>query len=155
MRLAWQVEKSTCLFGGENKAATEHELHRSESTALATDDIYQDLSEVLQLAISKLDENVSDTSLYFLISWESVSASMTVSVVDDSRSNDSKVVVHCHFVGLASQYDAEPKRQEALVKWSDELRFWCKEYLSTDQGFSQFSLVALFAAGSRDTAVIL
>ncbi|AWF82087.1 hypothetical protein BTJ40_15310 [Microbulbifer sp. A4B17] len=155
MGLVWQVEKSPSLFGLGDSADTEYEVHRSESGAKTTEGIYQDLSEALQLAISKLDENVNDNSLYFLIGWEPLSAAVTISITDDNRSNDSKVVVRCHFVGLASQYDSDVERHDALAKLSDDLRFWCKEYLSTDQGFSQFSLVALFAVDSKDKTVIL
>ncbi|WP_444931734.1 hypothetical protein ACJJIF_08210 [Microbulbifer sp. SSSA002] len=153
MGLAWQVGQSSNLFDAVDNA--EREVHQAQSGALKAEEVYQDLSEVLQLAISKLDENVTDSSLYFLIGWEPASASVTISVTDDRRSNDSKAVVHCHFAGLASQNTVEVDRLEALAKLSDDLRFWCKEYLSTDQGFSQFSLVALFAVGSRDKAVIL
>ncbi|BBM04265.1 hypothetical protein [Microbulbifer sp. GL-2] len=60
--------------------------------------------------------------------------------------------MRCNFLALEKKIQAAESAQE---EFPDTLRFWCKEYLSTDQGFAQFSLVALFTDTNRESAVIL
>ncbi|WP_299585095.1 hypothetical protein [uncultured Microbulbifer sp.] len=160
MDLVWTLNQSSTPFGSTTGEGREHEIHYAESTALTNDAIYQDLAASLNLAISLLDKNVNDSSRYFLIHWESQEATLTLSVTDDCKKKDSRAVTCCHFAELEkrmldTQYSSEEEKQHFLAEFSENLRFWCKEFLSTDQGFSHFSLVALFTDTTRDSAVIL
>ncbi|GAA5445079.1 hypothetical protein Misp06_03272 [Microbulbifer sp. NBRC 101763] len=144
MGLEWKLGRSSGLLDLVSDDGAEYQLYHAKSNAITDSDVYQDLTETLGMAVSKLNESINDSSLYFLIRWESASSTLTISITDDSRKKDSDIVVRCHFLAL-----------EPSEAFTENLRFWCKEYLSTDQGFSQFSLVALFADKSRDSAVIL
>ncbi|WP_226647457.1 hypothetical protein [Microbulbifer variabilis] len=160
MGLIWKLSHSTYPFGTIKGDGAEYEVLSTESRALNSDEIYQDLAESLELAISKLNQNVNETSRFFLIHWEPLTSTLTLSVTDDQRENDSRVVVRCLFTVLEKQiqesrYESDSKQQTAQVEFSEDLHFWCKEFLSTDQGFSQFSLIALFTDSTRDRAVIL
>ncbi|WP_444921634.1 hypothetical protein ACJJID_04290 [Microbulbifer sp. CnH-101-G] len=160
MGLIWKLDHSTSPFEEVTGGVAEYEVHSTESPALSSDDIYQDLAENLERAVSKFNQNVNDTSRFFLIHWEPLASTLTLSVTDDQRENDSRVLVRCHFTALEkqlqeSEYESDSEKQAALGMFSEDLHFWCKEFLSTDQGFSQFSLIALFTDSTRDRAVIL
>ncbi|MCO1336907.1 hypothetical protein MO867_21500 [Microbulbifer sp. OS29] len=152
MELAWELEQSASPIGLAAGRVADYELHQTQSSAISSDDVYRDLAETLQLAIAKLNDNINDVSLFFLISWEPITATITISVTDDQRANDSKTIVRCHFTELVAQ-DGEGK--VSLGDVSADLSFWCKEFLSTDQEFTQFSLVALYTDSSRHKASIL
>lgn len=147
MGLEWKEDQLLNPFGFAKDDSGEYKVFTAKSVAVSKDDVYLDLAKSLQMAISKLDVNVTDSSLFFLIHWEPASSILTISVTDDSR-----VVVRCSFLALEEKIQATVSSQE---EFSDTLRFWCKEYLSTDQGFAQFSLVALFTDTNRESAVIL
>ncbi|WP_444889797.1 hypothetical protein [Microbulbifer sp. DLAB2-AA] len=160
MGLIWDMSHSISAFEAVEGDNTEYKIYNAESQALSSEGIYQDLAESLELAISKLSKNVNDSSRYFFIQWEPISSQLTLTVTDDQRKNDAQAVVRCHFTALEkqfqeSQFKTDDDKQSAIAAFSEDLHFWCKEFLSTDQGFSQFSLVALFTSGSRDSAVIL
>jgi len=152
MGLEWKEDQLLNPFGFANDDSGEYEVFTANSVAVSNDDVYRDLARSLQMAISKLAVNVTDSSLFFLIHWEPASSILTISVTDDCRANDSRGVVRCCFLALEERIQAFESAQE---EFSDTLRFWCKEYLSTDQGFTQFSLVALFTDTNRESAVIL
>ncbi|MFA0809913.1 hypothetical protein [Microbulbifer epialgicus] len=160
MGLEWKLEQSSGPADLTSDDSAECQLHCARSSAISESDVYRDLAETLGMAVSKLNESINDSSLYLLIRWEAVSATLMISVTDDSRMHDSDIVVQCHFQALEQklqevQDHSAKEKQEAQEIFAENLRFWCKEYLSTDQGFSQFSLVALFADKSRESAVIL
>ncbi len=135
MNLTWQQSSTnnpdspdvTCFF--------------AETDATEDTTIKLAIEDLLGKAISLLDNNINDDSLYFLVQWGEPQCLMSVIVTDETKTQDSSQIASCHFSGLANQ--SNNNREELSVK----IRFWLKDFLSTSGAFVRYSLIAIYCEG--------
>ena len=93
---------------------------------------------------------VVDDSQFFLIEWNKTKCELSISVTDNSKTNDSEHVVRCHFVELEKIACAQNE-----VEWIENIQVAASNYLTTDADFLRFSLIALFTHEQRDCCRML
>ena len=98
-------------------------------------------------AIGFLLENVVDESRYLLFEWDVVSSTLTIVVTDDLRENDSRYVVKCLMSALDGEVNA--------IEYASTIKYWIKDYLTTDSEFLKYSLVAVFHSKTRSKVELL
>ncbi|WP_198039978.1 hypothetical protein [Microbulbifer agarilyticus] len=155
MGLTW--DKSLVAGGNDGLLGdgVEFEVFSSASEAEEEHSLNTDMIEALDYALSFLDKNVKDESRFFLIGWDAASSTLMLSVTDDAKQLDSPVVVRCHFAGLSRKLASDSQRELAVEAYKENVRFWCKEHLSTSSAFTQYSLIALFVDEDRMRAGLL
>ncbi|MBY6189919.1 hypothetical protein KUV22_05740 [Microbulbifer agarilyticus] len=155
MGLTW--DKSLVAGGKDGLLGdgVEFEVYSSVSEADEEDSVNTDMIEALDYALSFLDRNVKDESRFFLVGWDAASSTLMFSVTDDTKQMDSPIMVRCHFVGLSGKLASDSERESAVEAYEENVRFWCKEHLSTSSAFTQYSLIALFVDEDRARAGLL
>lgn len=143
MSLIWNESARVNPFVAGEGEATECRFHCAESGA--TDDVAlkHDLEACLAVAITHLNANVKNESLYFMVEWNPSAAVITLTVTDGDKGNDAHDVVTCRFAALAGATGQDAERL------SDQVKFLVKDYLSTNGPFMNYSLVALFTDSTR------
>lgn len=108
-------------------------------------------------AISLLEDNIQDESLYLLFEWGPARSTLTVVLTDASKQKDAP---HC-VIGVFSELETrisqlhQPARIEQTHADSELIKFWLFDYLTTCTAFFKFSLVAIFHSSSRDNSELL
>ncbi|MCA0892448.1 hypothetical protein [Microbulbifer agarilyticus] len=155
MGLTWD---KSLVAGGSNGLlgdGIEFEVYSSASEADEEHSVNTDMIEALDYALSFLNRNVKDESRFFLVGWDTATSTLMFSVTDDVKQLDSPVVVRCHFDGLCRKLASDSQRESAIEAYKENVRFWCKEHLSTSSAFTQYSLIALFVDEDRMRAGLL
>ncbi len=135
MPLKWTVEQ-------RDKPQT---IHHSRCTSTDPDMIKVCVGETIEKAISLLDANIQDNSLYFLIEWDHDQHKLCLVICDDKKQQRSPQEVHCHIEGdKASKED-----------YAQELAQWARDYLTTSESFIRFSLVAVFRLAGQEQVILL
>ena len=134
-----------------------HIQHQCDSNSLDNNDLRLAVEACAEKAISLLDDNINDDSLYLLFEWNADKAELNVCVTDASKQHDSKHQVIMHFAALANKLHSLPTT-ERLAKQhelSESVQFWLHDYLTTCTAFFRYSLVAIFHKGSRANTELL
>ncbi|MCA0900517.1 hypothetical protein [Microbulbifer agarilyticus] len=155
MGLTW--DKSLVAGGNDDLLGdgVEFEVYSSVSEADQDDSVNTHVIEALDYALSYLDRNVKDESRFFLVGWDATSSTLMFAVTDDAKQLDSPVVVRCHFAGFSKKLASDSQRESVVEAYKENVRFWCKEHLSTSSAFTQYSLIALFVDEGRARAGLL
>ena len=95
-------------------------------------------------AISLLDKNIQDDSLYLLFEWNENTAELNIVVTDASKQQDSPFSVGAHFAA-----------QEKSATTSELVRFLLSDYLASCSAFFRYSLVAIFHSSARENSNLL
>lgn len=136
---------------------------------LFIDTANQTLKDALEIcaakAISLLDKNIQDDSLYLLFEWNSSTAELTIVVTDADKQRDSSLSVGAKFAELHQHTQDQNHRETALqpggedsekINISDELvKFFISDYLASCSAFFRFSLVAIFHSSTRSNTNLL
>lgn len=114
---------------------------------------------VIDKAVSLLDQNIRDESMYFLFEWDSVCSMLTVVVTDKNKEKDSPHVVKCSFAAFNVKINnlgvSDKERENNVNEYSASVKFWIKDYLSICTRFFGYSLIAIFHNESRETTQLL
>jgi hypothetical protein len=121
------------------------ELNTAESTLRKT------IEACTDKAISLLKTNIQDDSLYLLFEWNEELATLNVVVTDAAKKNDAQESACCTFPNLALNL----VNQEQRAAYTDTLKFWLHDYLTTCTAFFSYSLVAIFHSSTRDNTELL
>ena len=159
MNLNWKESTSPNPFESAAGYKTEFVVYLAEY--LERDDVKIRLAieSVIDKAVSLLDENIVNESMYLLFEWDSVYSMLTVVVTDEAKETDSVNVVKCSFPALDEEMnslDASDEIWEKIVnEYASSVSFWIKDYLSVCSKFLNYSLVAIFHNESRENSQLL
>jgi hypothetical protein len=130
-----------------------------------TDTATKTLKDALEIcaakAISLLDKNIQDDSLYLLFEWNAYTAELNIVVTDAGKQQDSPISVGAHFAELQQQsrreIESQPiEAQEEKTAASNELiKFFISDYLASCSVFFRYSLVAIFHCSTRSNSNLL
>ncbi len=95
-------------------------------------------------AISLLDKNIQDDSLYLLFEWNENTSELNIVVTDANKQLDSPFSVGAHF-----------NAQEKSAATTDLIKFLLSDYLASCSAFFRYSLVAIFHASDRKHSNLL
>lgn len=102
-------------------------------------------------AIGLLKTNIEDDSLYVLFEWNEALATLNIVVTDATKQNDAQQSVCCTFPNLALSL----ANQEQRAAYTDAIKFWLHDYLTTCTAFFSYSLVAIFHSSTRNNTELL
>lgn len=102
-------------------------------------------------AIGLLKTNIEDDSLYVLFEWNEALATLNIVVTDATKQNDAQQSVCCTFPNLALSL----VNQEQSAAYTDAIKFWLHDYLTTCTAFFSYSLVAIFHSSTRNNTELL
>ncbi len=108
-------------------------------------------------AISLLDENIQDESLYLLFEWNAIHADLSIAVTDASKQQDSSINVSTRFAQLQHELQSLPEneQQEKITATNELVKFLLSDYLASCSAFFRYSLVAIFHSSTRDNSQLL
>lgn len=93
-------------------------------------------------AISLLDKNIQDDSLYLMFEWHPTEHYLHVVVCNAQKTNDAPEQVRVYL-------------QETTDELKEKIQYWLHDYLTTCTAFFRFSLVAIFHGGDRSMTELL
>ena len=138
----------------------EHVVHLAFFKELGETELKSAIIDCIDKAVELLPQNIGDDSRYFLFEWDLVYSTLTVVVTDDSKENDSRHVVKCIMSTLDEKMSelasTSERTWEAKTKeFSELVKGWIHNYLTTCSGFMKYSLIAIFHNESRENAKLL
>lgn len=104
-------------------------------------------------AIQLLKKNIQDDSLYLLFEWDANHAKLNIIVTDASKTQDAPESVCCIFSSLATELARESEEQR--FEYTESVKFWLHDYLTTCTAFFSYSLVAIFHSSTRNNTELL
>jgi hypothetical protein len=111
-----------------------------------------DLKPALEIcaakAVSLLDHNIREDSLYLLFAWNPQAAELRIDVTDALKQQDGAFVVQAQFPQLLSPADS-------AGSLSENIKFLLSDFLASYSPFFSYSLVAIFHSSSRDETCLL
>lgn len=108
---------------------------------------------VVDKAMQQLEHSINDDSLYLLFEWSPISATLSITVTDATKTQDSPDVVQCTFSSPTNQTAQDIDKTPS--EFADDLHFWLHDYLTTCTAFFRYSLVAIFTSTSRNNTHLL
>ncbi len=127
-----------------------HEVFVAETSEKS---LRQSIEACTDKAIASLKTNIQDDSLYLLFEWNQNLATLNIFVTDSSKTKDSLESVCCNFSSLAIELARENEDQRN--NYTDTIKFWLHDYLSTCTAFFSYSLVAIFHSSTRQNTELL
>lgn len=118
-------------------------IHAASLADKDTTQVRAAIEAATEKAVALLTHNIQDNSLYLLFEWQAATASLNIVVSDASKTQDAPAVVRLSLPAL------ELNTPEAQASYSDTVKFWLHDYLSTCTAFFSYSLVAIFHNSSR------
>lgn len=152
MTLSWQIHEDQHPFAS-NETVAEHRYHAAESSATEESAVKDVVEAALAQAETLLDRNVTNASLFFMVTWSPREGALTLSVTDADKAKDAPDLVTCRLVALNEQL--QKGGENAYQDFIGKLQFWIKDYLSTSTAFMNYSLVAVFTDAGRDHCQIV
>ena len=128
-----------------------HIIHSAFTSETDEGAFCQAVEACAEKAISLLQTNIQDDSLYLLFEWSTHQASLSVTVTDSSKSHDGPETVKCIFSGLVNLN----LNDEQNIIQVETIKFWLHDYLTTCSAFFSYSLVAIFHSSTRDKTELL
>ena len=92
-------------------------------------------------AISLLNDNIQDESLYLLFEWNPQASSLNVVVTDASKQQNAPISVGADF--------------EQTDTGTEQVKFLLSDYLASYSAFFRYSLVAIFHGSNRADTTLL
>lgn len=126
-----------------------------------TDTAHKTLKDTLETcaakAISLLDKNIQDDSLYLLFEWNANTAELNIVVTNADKQQDSPFSVGAHFTTLHQEIQLLPLTERtAKTEATNELvKFLLSDYLASCSAFFRYSLVAIFHSSTRANSNLL
>jgi hypothetical protein len=128
-------------------------VHRAHSQGFTESELNSAVIHCIDKAVSLLSENISDESRYFLFEWDASHSCLSVVVTDDTKKKDESQVVTMQLNDWSKMNSDDP----SFVRehFSEILREWIHNYLTTCGGFMKYSLIAIFHSDTRNKTVLL
>ncbi|GLQ29537.1 hypothetical protein [Litoribrevibacter albus] len=102
-------------------------------------------------AFSMFDETVLDTSMFCLFEWQADEGTLTVVVTDETKQSEGKHRVSVVLPELRGEQSEDFLEPDFL----EDMQAFIRDYLTTCLPFLQFSLIAAFSLGNRQTVKML
>ena len=139
---------------------TEHVVHLALFKELGESNLKLAVIDCINKAVELLPKNINDNSRYFLFEWDIVYSTLTVVTTDDSKESDSRHIVKCIMSTLDERMNnlastSEEKWEVKTEEFSQLVRGWIHNYLTTCNGFMKYSLIAIFHNESRKNTKLL
>ncbi len=160
MSLTWKESKAVNPFEAAVGDVAEYIVHLSEFEEVDDSLVKSIVEECIEKSIAYFPVNIKDESLFFLCEWDCVYSMLTLVVTDDKKENDSPIVVKCCFTGLDAKFQkisqsSEDEWENTVNSYSQKVRDWIKDYLTTCSSFTSYSLVAAFHSEDRSASELL
>lgn len=155
MNLNWKENK-----GANSVAAGEHVSHYAECGETAEDHIKIAMALCVEKAVSLLEVNAKDESMYLMFEWNTTDSELTIVVTDQTKQRDSDNIVQCHFPALnktmsLENFPSEEEWKSTVNEYAEDVEFWIRDYLTTCTSFLNYSLIAAFHCGNRKASKLL
>jgi len=145
MTLQWQLRQEIQSAGNQDSTYT---VHFTDCLAMDDKAVAKAIEASIDKMISLMDAAVTDESRYLLFSWCDETATLAIYVTDESKQQDTEVVIKLCLKEWARE---EGDRAEQTEK----VKYWVKDYLTVCAGFFSYSLIAIFAQGDREKTELL
>lgn|GEM_PF-486265 len=114
----------------------------------------------IEQAITLLHENIVDQSVFFMCGWHPQTSTLRIAVTDDTKKNESPHCVQVIFSGLQREWqniatESLDRYQERQEHYTDQVRYWLRDYLTTSNGFMRYSLVSAFYDSTPQASSLL
>jgi len=126
-------------------------VHATSEFDTAENTLRKTVEACTDKAISLLNNNIQNDSLYLLFEWNIELAELIILVTNAAKNHDAPESVYCTFPNLA----LELIRQEQRTKHTESIKFWLHDYLTTCTAFFSYSLVAIFHHSNRNNSELL
>ncbi len=126
-------------------------IHSTSELDIDESKICKTIEACADKVIGLLKTNIQDDSLYLLFEWNEELAQLKIVVTDAAKKNDAQESVCCTFSNLALSL----LNQEQRAAYTDIIKFWLHDYLTTCTAFFSYSLVAIFHCSTRDNTELL
>lgn len=126
-------------------------LHATSVTGTTEQDIRKTIEACTDKAINLLKNNIQDDSLYLLFEWNTSNASLHIVVTDVTKNHDAPESVCCTLSNLTKEFSS----QEQSIAYTESVKFWLHDYLTTCTAFFSYSLVAVFHSSTRNNTELL
>ena len=126
-------------------------VHSTSELDIDESKICRTIEACADKAIGLLKTNIQDDSLYVLFEWNEELAQLKIVVTDATKQNDAQESVCCTF----PSWGLEPIKQEQRAAYTESIKFWLHDYLTTCTAFFSYSLVAIFHSSTRDNTELL
>lgn len=130
-----------------------HIIHTLEVAETSEKAVRHIIEASTDKAISKLKENIQDDSLYLLFEWDVTQAKLNIVTTDANKTQDAPESVCCTFSSLAIELARESEEQRH--NYTESVKFWLHDYLTTCTAFFSYSLVAIFHSSTRSHTELL
>ena len=160
MNLNWKENKGSSPLASTEGKQAEQVSHYSECGETAEDNIKVAIALCVEKAVSLLDINLKDESMYLMFEWDSTDSELTIVVTDQTKQRDSDNIVKCHFSALnktmsLDNFKSEEEWKTHVNEYAEDVDFWIRDYLTTCTSFLKYSLIAAFHSGNRSTSKLL
>lgn len=126
-------------------------IHSTSELDIDESKICKTIEACADKAIGLLKTNIQDDSLYVLFEWNEELAQLKVVVTDATKKNDAQDSICCTFPNLV----LDIVNQEQRAAYTDSIKFWLHDYLTTCTAFFSYSLVAIFHSSTRNNTELL
>lgn len=159
MHLNWIVNQTENPFESAVGDNAQYIVHLAEFTESDNEGVFKAIECCIDKAVSMLDSNIVEGSMYLLFEWDVVYSMLTIVVCDESKEMDSKHVVKCSFLGLDTEMNnddlSEDEWEAKVDEYAQGVKQFIADYLSTCSGFLKYSLIAAFHSESRDKSELV
>lgn len=121
-------------------------LHTITTTENNDTALRKAIEDAAEKAISLLNKNIQDDSLYLMFEWNPAEHYLQIVVCNAQKTNDAPQQVRTYLQDTSSHTPEELKEQ---------IHYWLHDYLTTCTAFFRYSLVAVFHTGDRNRTELL
>lgn len=155
MSLSWQETKSLNPLEAVEGDKAEHVVVYADYDGRLDNLICGAVEECVEKAVTLLEKNVFDNSMFLLFKWDAVHSILTIVVTDESKKKNSAWIVRCCMSGLEKemsslQDESREKWQITAEEYESRVKYWIKDYLTTCLVFLRYSLLAAFYSEMRE-----
>lgn len=131
--------------------------YTSDFAGTRADELKTALDTCAAKAVSLLDKNIQENSLYLLCEWHARTAQLSIVVTDADKRLDGPYTVSAKFPDLQLSLDAlsETECNEKMDALNDNVKFLLSDFLASYSPFFSYSLVAIFHSSSRTETSLL
>lgn len=121
-------------------------LHTTTTLDSSDAALRKSIEHTAEKAISLLDNNIQDDSLYLMFEWNASESYLHVVVCNAQKTNDAAEQVRIYIQDM---------RTHASEELNEKIHYWLHDYLTTCTAFFRYSLVAVFHCGDRTRTKLL
>lgn len=153
MTILWEVSESQPNpFEAIAGDLTEYVVHYASSESTTENNVISELHECIDRAIDMFDINIVPDSHFFLITWDEVYSSITLTVADYKMERESTHVIKFSFLGIDSVMRSvdEARWEFETSSYALKVKGWLTEYLNEIGRPPNCDLVAAFCLAESE-----